>query len=64
MFGHGSVFGHGTRASVINASRKCSTMALSKAVTKAFELVLRKLIHEKSYFYSDYKRFWVVENSY
>ena len=46
-------------------SRKCSIKVLSKAVTKAFKLVLSQIqsFHEKSHFYFVYKKFRVVENS-
>ena len=42
----------------IVATRKCST-------TKAFKLILKQIqsFHEKSHFYSDCKKFRVVENS-
>ena len=45
----------------IVASRKCST----KAVTKVFKLIFKQTqsFHEKSHFYSDVKKFWVVGNS-
>ena len=34
-------------------------------VTKAFKLNFKQIqnFHEKSHFYSDYEKFWVVENS-
>ena len=49
----------------IVATRKCSTRALSKTATKAFKLILKQIqsFHEKSHFYSDCKKFRVVENS-
>ena len=54
-----------TGARFIVACRKWSTKALSKAVTKAFKLIFKQIqiFHENSHFYSDYKKFWVVENS-
>ena len=38
---------------------------MSKAVTKVFKLIFKKIqsFHEKSHFYFDSKKFWVVENS-
>ena len=42
----------------IVASRKCSTKAFSKAVTKAFKLIFKQIqsFQGKSHFYSDYKK--------
>ena len=39
-------------------------MVLKKAVTRAFKLIfkLTQSFHEKSHFYPDYKKFWIVEN--
>ena len=52
-------------ARFIVTSRKCNIKVLSKAVTKAFKLVLSQIqsFHEKSHFYFVYKKFRVVENS-
>ena len=52
-------------ARFIVTSRKCSIKVLSKAVTKAFKLVLSQIqsFHEKSHFYFVYKKFRVVKNS-
>ena len=52
-------------ARFIIASAKCSTKPLSKAVTKVFKLLFNqtKNFHAKSKFYSNYNKFWVVENS-
>ena len=54
----------GTR--FIVASSKCSTKPLSKAVSKAFKLIFNQMqnFHDKSKFYSNYKKFWVIENSF
>ena len=50
----------------IVASSKCSTKRLSKAVSKAFKLIFEQVknFHDKSTFYSNYKKFWVVNNSF
>ena len=52
-------------ARFIVASRKCSTKALSKAFTKASKLPFKPMrsFHQKSHFYTGYKKLWVVENS-
>ena len=49
----------------IIASSRCSTKVLSKEVSKAFKLIFKQIqsFHDKSKFYSNYKKFWVVENS-
>ena len=49
----------------IIASKVCSTKQLSKDVSKVFKLLFRQTrnFHDKSYFYSNYNKFWVVENS-
>ena len=54
----------GTR--FIVASSKYSTKPLSKAVSKAFKLIFNQMqnFHDKSKFYSNYKKFWVIENSF
>ena len=51
-----------TGARFIVASRKCRTKALSKPVPKILKLILKQIqsIHEKSHFYPNYKKFWVV----
>ena len=50
----------------IVASSKCSTKPLSKAVSKAFKLIFEQVknFHDKSTFYSNYKKFWAVNNSF
>ena len=55
-----------TEARFIVVPRKCTTKVLSvKGITKALNSFLSKIqsFHEKSHFYSHYKRFWIVENS-
>ena len=54
-----------TGARFILVSRKCSTIALSRAVTKTFKLIFTQIqsFHEKSHFYYSYKNFWVLEKS-
>ena len=49
----------------IIASKVCSTKQLSKDVSKVFKLLFRQTrnFHDKSHFYSNYNKFWVVENS-
>ena len=41
---------------------KCSTKALSKAVTKAFKLIYKQIqnFHGRSHFYFDYKSFEII----
>ena len=52
-------------AKFIVAFRKRSAKALSKTATKAFKLILKQIqrFHEKLHFYSDWKKFWVVDYS-
>ena len=49
----------------IIASKHCITKPLSKDVSKVFKLLFRQTrnFHDKSFFYSNYNKFWVVENS-
>ena len=51
-------------ARLVVAYRNSSTKALSKAVAKAFTMILKQIqtFHEKSNFYSNYKKSWVAEN--
>ena len=54
-----------TGARFLVASRNCSTKTSSKEVIKkAFKLIFEQVqsFHKKSYFHSDYKNFWAVEN--
>ena len=48
----------------IVASSKCSTKQLSSGVSKAFKLIFNQVnnFHDKSHFYSNFNKFWVVEN--
>ena len=50
----------------IIASKNCSTKLLSKNVSKVFKLIYNQIenFHLKSTFYSNYKQFWVVQNSF
>ena len=50
----------------IIASKECSTKLLSKNVSKVFKLIYNQIenFHDKSTFYSNYKQFWVVQNSF
>ena len=50
------------RARFTLASRKDTTSALSKTVTKDFKLIFKQT-QKFHIFHSDYKTFWVVENS-
>ena len=54
-----------TSCRFIVASSKCSTKPLSKGVSKIFKLIFNQVqsFHDKSTFYANYKKFWVVENS-
>ena len=58
---------HRTSAGVmfIIASRKFSTEGLPKTVTKTFIIRFKEIqsFHEKWCFYSDYKLFWIFENT-
>ncbi len=53
-------------ARFIVASKHCSTKPLTEAISKVFKLIFSTInsFHEKSLFYSNYNRFWVVENSF
>ena len=46
-------------ASLIVASKKCSTKLISKAVSKAFKLTFHQIqsFYDKSHFYSSFKQF-------
>ena len=52
-------------ARFIVASSVCSTKPLSSTVSRVFKLIFQQVqsFHDKSTFYSRYKRFWVVQNS-
>ena len=49
----------------IIASKLCTTKKLSRDVSKVFKLLFQQTrsFHDKSHFYFNYNKFWVVENS-
>ena len=53
-------------ARFIVASSTCSTKPLSSAISNVFKLIIQQVknFHAKSTFYSRYKKFWVLENSF
>ena len=53
------------RARFIIASSTCSTKPLSKITSSIFKHIFNQVrnFHKKSYFYKNYNRFWVIENS-
>ena len=54
------------RARFIIASSTCSTKPLSKITSSIFKHIFNQVrnFHKKSYFYKNYNRFWVIENSF
>ena len=54
------------RARFIIASSTCSTKPLSKVTSLIFKHIFNQVrnFHQKSYFYKNYNRFWVIENSF
>ena len=52
-------------ARYIIASKACSTKKISKSVSNAFKVILKQMenFHHKSTFYTNYKKYWVVQNS-
>ena len=54
-----------SRARFIMSSAKCSTKPLSTMVSNVFRLIFTQVqnFHEKSKFYKNYNRFWVINNS-
>ena len=54
------------RARFIIASNSCSTKPLSKLTSSIFKHIFNQVrnFHKKSYFYKNYNRFWVIENSF
>ena len=54
-----------SRARFIVASACCSTKPLSKTVSVIFRKIQDQIqsFHDKSIFYSNYNRFWVIKNS-
>lgn len=53
------------RARFIVASSSCSTKPLSKITSLLYKKIFNQVqnFHEKSTFYANYNRFWVIENS-
>ena len=54
-----------SRARFIMSSAKCSTKPISNVVSNAFRLIFNQIqnFHQKSKFYKNYNRFWVINNS-
>ena len=54
-----------SRARFIVSSANCSTKPLSRIVSNTFKRIFKQVqsFHEKSKFYKNYNRFWVIENS-
>ena len=54
-----------SRARFIVSSAKCSTKPLSRIVSNTFKLIFNQIqsFHDKSKFYKNYNRFWVINNS-
>ena len=52
-------------ARCIIASKACSTKKISKSVSNAFKVILKQMenFHHKSTFYTNYKKYWAVQNS-
>ena len=50
----------------IVASRKCATKPITEVVSRIFKMIFAHIesFHNKSLFYSNYKKFWVVQNSF
>ena len=50
----------------IIASKKCSTKPLSTVISRVFKMIFAHVesFHKKSHFYSSFKKFWVVQNSF
>ena len=53
-------------ARFIVASKHCSTKPLTNVVSRVFKVLYQQVesFHKKSFFYSNYNKFWVVENSF
>ena len=53
-------------ARFIIASKNCSNKPLSNVISKIFKMIFKNVenFHSKTKFYSSFKKFWVVENSY
>jgi len=54
-----------SRARFIMASANCSTKPLSRVMSNTFKLIVNQVqnFHDKSTFYRNYNRFWVIKNS-
>ena len=54
-----------SRARFIVSSAKCSTKPISRVISNAFKLIFNQIqnFHDKSKFYKNYNRFWVINNS-
>ena len=54
------------RKRFIIASSKCSTKPISNIVSKIFRHIFNQIrsFHEKSTFYKNYNKFWVIQNSF
>ena len=54
-----------SRARFIVSSAKCSTKPLSHVISNTFKLIFSQIqnFHDKSKFYKNYNRFWVINNS-
>ena len=53
-------------ARFITASKNCSTKPLSRVICNIFKILFKYVenFHKKNTFYSSYKKFWFVENSF
>ena len=53
-------------ARFIVASKNCSTKPLTEVISNVFKLLYKHVesFHNKSHFYSSFKKFWVVQNSF
>ena len=54
-----------SRARFIVVSAQCSTKPISNIRSKLYKQIFQQIesFHKKSYFYKNYNRFWVVQNS-
>ena len=54
-----------SRARFIVSSAKCSTKPLSRVISNTFKLIFNQIqsFHDKSKFYKNYNRFWIINNS-
>ena len=50
----------------IVASSRCPTKPITEVVSRVFKMIFAHIesFHKKSLFYLNYKRFWVVQNSF